>query len=58
MDPSGLSELKHFRAVCRILAIDPHLATRALHDAKYAAGLRPNNNCTFDLDTGDIYFGD
>ena len=47
---------KNFSKACKLLGVDPVQASDALHDAKHAAGLRPDDNCVFDLDTGDIIF--
>jgi hypothetical protein len=47
---------KNFKHACNALGIDPIDASDALHAAKEAAGLSPSDNCTFDLDSGDIMF--
>jgi len=53
-DLNGLVTTNNFRHACKVLAIDPIDASRALHDAKNAAGLGGADNCIFDLENGDI----
>ncbi len=45
---------KKFDYACRVLGVDRNAASDALHAAKDALGLRANQNCEFDLKTGDI----
>jgi hypothetical protein len=47
---------KNFKHACKALGLDPKDASRALHDAKAAAGLGGADNCVFDLNNGDIIF--
>jgi hypothetical protein len=47
---------RDFDHACRILRLDRSDASRALHEAKNAAGLRGDDDCEFDLETGDILF--
>ncbi len=45
---------KSFKHACKTLGLDPRAASAALHDAKSSAGLGGADNCTFDLNSGDI----
>ena len=47
---------KDFDYACRVLRLDSHAASDALHAAKDAHGLGGANNCHFDLKSGDILF--
>jgi hypothetical protein len=46
----------NFNYACKVLGIDPIEASQALHSAKSAAGLSGADVCTFDLETGDIFY--
>ena len=45
-----------FGYACKKLKLDPNEATLALHAAKRSAGTGGADQCTFDLQTGDIIF--
>jgi hypothetical protein len=46
----------NFKYACRVLKLDPGGASDILHQLKEGAGLGGNDNCTFDTETGDVYF--
>ncbi|HSU98556.1 MAG TPA: hypothetical protein VLI91_00470 [Roseiarcus sp.] len=48
-------ELKH---ACRALGLDYNAASDILHALKKKAGLSGADNCTFDTETGDVFYGD
>ena len=52
------AKTKKFVHACKILDLDPKEASKALHDAKAHAYLSGGDDCTFDLDNGDIHFND
>jgi hypothetical protein len=47
---------KNFGYACRVLKLDPIEATEILHQLKEAAGLGGADNCTFDTETGDVFY--
>jgi hypothetical protein len=47
---------QNFNYACRVLKLDRHKASTALHAAKETIDLRGDNNCTFDTVTGDIIY--
>ena len=47
---------KSFEYACKHLNLDRYLDSKALHSAKAAAGLSGDDECEFDLVTGDILF--
>lgn len=46
----------NFKPACRVLGLNPNAASDALHAAKKAANVSNADDCTFDLDSGDILF--
>lgn len=48
---------QNFKYACKVLRIDPVDASDALHAAKQAAAVPANGAYTFDLKTGDIFYG-
>jgi hypothetical protein len=49
---------KNFDYAYSELKLDRYTASKALHAAKKVAGLRGDDDCEFDLATGDILFND
>jgi hypothetical protein len=47
-----------FKHACRELGLDPKAASKILHALKTKAGLSGGDHCTFDTETGDIFYGD
>jgi len=47
---------RNFVYACKELNLDRYEASKALHSAKEAAGLSGDDECEFDLITGDILF--
>ena len=47
---------RNFRYACRVLSLDIDAASEILHQLKHAAGLGGADNCTFETETGDVYF--
>ena len=56
-DPNGLETTKSFSRACKLLKLNPDDASETLHRLKKSFGLRGDDNCTFDIDSGDVYFG-
>jgi hypothetical protein len=48
-------DLKH---ACRALGLDYSAASDILHALKKKAGLSGGDTCTFDTETGDVFYGD
>jgi len=45
-----------FNYACRVLRLNPDKASDVLHAIKNREGLGGANNCTFDTETGDVFF--
>ncbi|WHA44062.1 PAAR-like domain-containing protein [Agrobacterium larrymoorei] len=50
------AETKNFKYACKALGLNENRASTALHAAKKAWELRGDDNCTFNINTGDILF--
>lgn len=46
----------NFRYACRALRLDPYVASDILHRLKEDSNVGPADNCTFDTESGDVYF--
>jgi hypothetical protein len=45
----------NFGYACRVLRLDPDVASEALHAIKEHAGLSGSDVCIFDTETGDVF---
>lgn len=48
----------NFNYACRVMRLDRNVASEILHGLKDAANLSGADQCTFDTDTGDVFYGD
>ena len=49
---------ENFKYACRALRLDYGAASNILHALKEGAGLSGADQCTFDTETGDVFYGD
>jgi len=46
----------NFKYACRALRLDPYGASDVLHELKEELNIGAGEDCTFDTETGDVYF--